>query len=105
MSDDATPATSEEIEENTFVQGLYSLWLQARALYQAPIPDGQDDSDALVDQRSDAADEAARQLLVKPAIREYHVWYKWEVLEFFIDSDARDGQASDARTIAALGCI
>jgi hypothetical protein len=30
---------------------------------------------------------------------------QWEVLDFFLDADSRDGQALDRRTIVALACI
>jgi hypothetical protein len=100
MSEAVTPATPEEIAENTFCQGLYCAWLQARAAHQKP-----EDDDKVANARADAPDEAARQLLIRPAIYAWQVWIKWEVLDFFLDADSRDGQALDRRTIVALACI
>jgi hypothetical protein len=86
-------------------KGLYAAWLHARALYQSPIPASEPDPDALLEERSEAVDEAARQLLVMPAGLGHQVWLKWEVLEDFVDLDARDGMASDRRAIVALACV
>jgi hypothetical protein len=100
MSKAVTQATPEQIAENNFFQGLYAAWLQARAADQRP--EGDDEAD---DARADAAYEAARQLIIRPAIYAWQVWMKWEVLDFFLDADSRDGQALDRRTIVALACI
>jgi len=56
MSDSGTPATPEEIAENTFFQGLYAAWLQARAVNQDP---SQDESTEASNASADAVDEAA----------------------------------------------
>jgi len=74
--DDTKPATPEEIDESAHFQALYFAWLHARALFYMPIANDQDDPDALIDRRSDDADEAARQLLVRPATSEHHIWWK-----------------------------
>jgi hypothetical protein len=64
-----------------------------------------DDDDKVAEARADAADEAARQLLIRPAIYAWQVWMKWEVLELFLDADSKDGHALDRRTLVALACI
>ena len=102
MSDTGTPATPEEVAENTFFQRLYSAWLQARAVNQDP---SQDESTEASNASADAVDEAARQLLIRPAIYDWQIRMKWEVLEHFLDADSKDGHALDRRTIVALACI
>ena len=67
--------------------------------------DSEPDPDRIVTQRSNAADETARQPFVRPAEFEHQIWNKREVLEFFADLDSPDGMASDRRTIVALACI
>jgi hypothetical protein len=84
--------------------GWNAAWLTARAFYQTPIHDNQRDSDALVEERSNATDETARQLLVRPEL-ERQIWNKWEVLEFFADLDSRDGIASDRGTTVTIACV
>ena len=83
---------------------LYCQWLRARALH---AESGQDEDD--VRARTQACDEAGRQLLIAPAFLDQMVWQmvwrKWEVLEFFLTEDAIDGHATDNRTVMALGCI
>jgi hypothetical protein len=106
MSDAIKGTANEEIEkvaEATHFEALYFAWLHS--LYYMPIADGQDDPGGLVDRRCDEADEAARQLLVRPATSEHHIWWKWEALKSMLDADSRDGQAGDRRTIVALACI
>jgi hypothetical protein len=51
---------------------------------------------------STPADSSARPI---PAIYDWQVWMKWEVLEHFLDADFKDGHALDRRTIVALACI
>jgi hypothetical protein len=103
MSDAVKVATPEEIAENVYFQGLYAAWLKARADDGAPAHEDESLDAGMA--RCEAVDEAARQMLVRPAIYDWQIWMKWEVLEHFLDTDAKDGHALDRRTIVALACI
>ncbi len=81
---------------------LYIRWLEARASWVSP--DG-DDRDEATDAKSDAVDEAGRQLVVMPALSDWMIWKKWEVLEFYLDDDVVASKHVDNRTVMALGCI
>ena len=81
---------------------LYAAWLNARAI---EADASKDDTDEVSDSRTDATDEAARQLLAMPAFLDWMIWKKWEVLELYIGTDAADGGHTDNRTVMALGCI
>jgi hypothetical protein len=60
----AEKVKAEDVSDS--FQGLYAAWLHARALYQSPTPASEPDPDALLEERSEAVDEAARQLLARP---------------------------------------
>jgi hypothetical protein len=79
---------------------LYFDWLQARA--QCENPNNTDEGMAI---RSDAVDEAGRQLLAVPATIAWMVWRKWEVLDFMLQDDVLAGKHIENRTVAALGQI
>jgi hypothetical protein len=80
----------------------YARWLRARAALDDPDADGSEESGAA---RFKAVDEAARALLVTPALYDDELWRKWEVLEDYVSADAIAGPATDNRAIMALGCI
>jgi hypothetical protein len=102
MSDsDIRPATPEEIAESAAVKALYSARLRARVAEEDPERDG----DGEVERATRAAREAARRLLATPAVSEWQVWLKWEVLGYFLVADAREGPSMDHRTTFALECI
>jgi hypothetical protein len=103
MVDANTPATREEIAENVFFQGLYAAWLQARAIDQRSGHD--DESLEAASARIEAVEEAARQLIIRPAIYAWQVWMKWDVLENFLDADSKDACHLERQTIVALSCI
>jgi hypothetical protein len=42
---------------------------------------------------------------MKPAGLVHQVWLKWQVLEDYVDLDARDGMASDRWALFALACV
>jgi len=79
----------------------YVNWLHARA----ELDDPHVGSDEEVAARQAACDEAARSLLVTPAITDEDLWRKWEVLELFVSQDVLLGEATDNRTVMALGCV
>ena len=81
---------------------LYANWLRARTAHMDPDLDL---ADVAMDSRQDDADEAGRQLLIAPALYDWMVWEKWEVLDFYLDNDAVAGKATDNRTVVALACI
>jgi hypothetical protein len=80
----------------------YVRWLRARAALEDPDADGSDEAS---EARFNAVGEAARLLLVTPAIYDEELWQKWEVLEDYVSADVIEGQAADNRAIMALGCI
>jgi hypothetical protein len=81
---------------------LYFQWLEARAIWANP---DRDNSDEVMDAKTDAADEAGRRLLSEPAFLDWMIWKKWEVLDFYLDEDVLAGTHVDKRTVMALGCI
>jgi hypothetical protein len=74
-------------------------WLEARASLANPAGD---DSDDVMDAKQDDVDGAGRQLLSAPAVLNWMVWMKWEVLEFCINQDMMDGKHIDNRSVVAL---
>jgi hypothetical protein len=58
-----------------------------------------------MDLRRDAVNEAARRLLMEPAIQDWMVWHKWEVLDLYVGERAVVGEHADHRVIMAVGCI
>jgi hypothetical protein len=81
---------------------LYARWLECRASLAAWRDD---DSDALMDAKQDALDEAAREFLAMPAFLDWMIWKKWEVLEFDLNEDVFAGKHADNRTVVALASI
>jgi hypothetical protein len=81
---------------------LYARWLECRASLAAWRDD---DSDALMDAKQDALDEAAREFLAMPAFIDWMIWKKWEVLEFDLNEDVLAGKHADNRTVVALASI
>jgi hypothetical protein len=81
---------------------LYARWLECRASLAAWHDD---DSDASMDAKQDALDEAAREFLAMPAFLDWMIWKKWEVLEFDLNEDVLAGKHADNRTVVALASI
>jgi len=56
-------------------------------------------------EKTEASSEAGRQLIAFRAFYDWMIWKKWEVLDFYADADAPNGNALDNRTVMALGRI
>jgi hypothetical protein len=80
----------------------YVRWLRARATLDDPDADGSDEAG---EAHFKAVEETARSLLTTPAISDDELWQKWEVLEDYVSDDVIIGQATDNRTVMALGCV
>jgi hypothetical protein len=93
----------EERAERAHFERLYSKWLHARAVEFDPDQD--DDDQTQVTERNRRVDETARLLLSTPAPLPYMVWWKWEVMELWVDGESLDGQWANLRTSFAVGCI
>ena len=69
-------------------------------------PDAPDGSEEAGEARFNAVDEAARSLLITPAICDDELWHKvGGSLRIHVSADAIAGPATDNRAIMALGCI
>jgi hypothetical protein len=102
----AVPDTMDrdrETEKHLRFERAYARWLHARGALEDP--DAPDGSEEAGEARFNAVDEAARSLLITPAICDDELWHKWEVLEDYVSGDAIAGPATDNRAIMALGCI
>jgi hypothetical protein len=79
--------------------GLYAAWHAARAkLSRGGL------SDLECTAASDAADEAARQFMIAPAPLPCAIWWKFEVLEFYMSDDGECAW-TDQRHWVFLACI
>jgi hypothetical protein len=94
--------SDEEFAGQEAFARAYCRWLRARAALNDPDASFTDEDMAA---RQNDVDEAALALLVTPVRYDDMVWRKWEVLEDFVSSDARDGHSLDNRAVMALGCI
>ena len=112
MSDSAIPeAVAEQTEDESQVcdfaawrecDVLYGNWLAARAaLFDPDMPEDA----AILTERSDKHDAAARALLVRPSVLSWMIWRKWEVLDDLVTNEKENGPRVDNLMIAALGCI
>jgi hypothetical protein len=61
-----------------------------------------DSSDEVQNALQDAVDESARLLPAQPVPVNWMIWWKWEVLESWVDGSA---DWADNRVGLALGCI
>jgi hypothetical protein len=93
-----------ETEKHVRFERAYARWLHARAALDDPDADA-DGSEEAGAGRFSAVDEAARSLLITPAMYDEELWQKWEVLETYVSADAIQGHALDNRAIMALGCV
>ena len=89
----------EEIARKNFYS-LYANWHGAVAMQHEPDLVG----DAEVAQAAHTTDEAARLLMITPATQPWMIWWKWEVLEFYM-SDGGECGWTDERQWAFLACI
>jgi hypothetical protein len=102
MAADAEKERLDQIARREHFDRLYFRWLEARASLANPAGDNSDD---VMDAKQDDVDEAGRQLLSAPAVLNWMVWMKWEVLEFCINQDTMDGKHIDNRSVVALATI
>ena len=102
MSDQNDKDRQEELALRLRFDRLYADWLRTRTVHVDP---DLDEGDAAMRKRQNDVDEAGRRLLVFPALYDWMVWEKWEVLDFYLDKDALTGKCLDNRTVVALACI
>ena len=95
------PPSPEFLAKRAAFERLYQNWQLARAACCDPdAPDYDVAGNAL-----DAYDAAEGALMTTPALSPSDVFYKWEVLEFLVESAAVDGEHTDNRLIVAIASI
>jgi hypothetical protein len=94
--------TPEELAKRAAFERLYRDWHSARAACCDPDAPEDDEAAAARDHRYSAAERA---LMTTPAPLPWGVFYKWELLDFLMSSDAEDGPCPDNRTLLATASI
>jgi hypothetical protein len=96
-------ATPEEIAKNIHFEALYGKWLMARAKFNSPGPESEDDE--TLNAQSEAEYAALRELVTTPAPSEGAVWFKIEALDVELDREAQAGERFAFRTNIILAAI